>query len=77
MTDISVCVAGRIKPNLIIIIIIICNEINNSKCDYNYKISYLWLTISSTFEECARKICVVLCFKDIKDILSKCVIFSS
>ena len=69
MTDISVCVTGRIRPNEIIIIII-CNEINNSECDYNYKISYLWLTISFIFEECARKICVVLCFKDIKDILN-------
>ena len=75
MTDIEVCVTGRIRPNGIIIIII-CNKINNSECDYNYKISYLLLTISFTFEECARKICVVLCFKDIKDILNKCVIFS-
>ena len=43
MTDISVCVNGPIRPNGIIII---CNIINNSECDYNYKISDLWSTIS-------------------------------
>ena len=61
MTDILVCVTGRIKHNGIKVIII-CNEINNSECDYNDKIPNLWLTISFTFEGGARKICVVLCF---------------
>ena len=39
MTDISVCVNGRIRPNGVIIIIICnkINKINNSECDYNYK----------------------------------------
>ena len=58
MTDISVGVTGRIRPNGIIIII--CNEINNSECGYKYKISDLWLTGSFTFEGCAKKICVGL-----------------
>ena len=60
MTDISVCVTGRLRPNGVIIIIIICNEINNSECHYNYKISDLWLTRSFTSEGCVRKICVGL-----------------